>query len=338
MALYDDDMLEEINSNVDLLDYIGSTMELKQRGKDYFGHCSLHIDRTSSFSVTPSKNKFFCFSCGAGGGIIQYLILYEKLGYDEAIKKASRLADVDLKAMCQSETVKLNKVIRKFHNNNPSESSTREILSSKELLKYKDVEIPEWVEEGISPSVLKIFGIRLDNRGNRIVYPVYDMVGNLINIKGRTLCKEFKFFGIQKYINYYPVGVVDYFQGMNITLQYIKASGEIKIFESIKSVMKLFTWGIKDSASAEKHTLTLEQIKILISTQEIKSVVFCYDSDVSYQERKVKENIDLLKRFVNVYVIIDKKNLLGGVEGKNSPVDLGKEVWESLYQTRVKIK
>ncbi|WP_143322656.1 CHC2 zinc finger domain-containing protein [Clostridium sp. HBUAS56010] len=338
MALYDEDMLEEINSNVDLLDYIGNTMELKQRGKDYFGHCTLHIDRTSSFSITPAKNKFFCFSCGAGGGIIQYLILYEKLSFDEAVQKASRLADVDLKAMCQSETVKLNKVIRKIHNNKTNYVSTHEILDSGELLKYKDVEIPEWVEEGISSNVLKMFGVRLDSRGNRIVYPVYDMVGNLINIKGRTLCKEFKFFGIQKYINYYPVGTLDYFQGMNITLQYIKESGEVKIFESIKSVMKLFTWGTKDSASAEKHTLTPEQVKILISTPEIKSVVFCYDSDVSYKERKVKENIDLLKRFVNVYVIVDRDNLLGGAEGKNSPVDLGKDIWESLYRTKVKIK
>lgn len=338
MALYDEDMLEEINNSVDLLDYIGNTMELKQRGKDYFGHCPLHIDRTSSFSVTPSKNKFFCFSCGAGGGIIQYLMLYEKLCFDEAVQKASRLADVDLKAMCQSETVKLNKVIRKIRNNKTEDISSHEILDIEELLKYQDVEIHEWIEEGIDSSVLKLFGVRLDTRGNRIVYPVFDMDGNLINIKGRTLCKEFKFFGIQKYINYYPVGTVDYFQGLNITFQHIKESGEIKIFESIKSVMKLFTWGIKDSASAEKHTLTPEQIKILISTREIKSVVFCYDSDVSYQERKVKENIDLLKRFVNVYVIIDRENQLGGVEAKNAPVDLGRDIWESLYATKMKIK
>lgn len=338
MALYDEDMLEEINNNVDLLDYIGDDIELKQRGRDYFGRCTLHIDRTPSFSITPSKNRFYCFSCGAGGGIIQYLITYEKLSFDEAVAKASRLANVDLKTMCQSETVKLNKSIRKIQSNNSEDGATRRHLDKNELFKYQDTNITDWIKEGISTETLKTFEVRIDTRGNRIVYPVYDIDGNLINIKGRTLCKDYKLFGIQKYINYYPVGTVDYFQGMNITFQYIKESGEIKIFESIKSVMKLFTWGIKDSASAEKHTLTPAQIKILISTREIKSVVFCYDSDVSYQERKVKENIDLLKHFLNVYVIIDRENLLGGVEAKNAPVDLGRDIWESLYATKVKIK
>lgn len=338
MALYDEDMLEAINNNVDLLDYVGNDIELKQRSRDYFGRCTLHIDRTPSFSVTPTKNRFYCFSCGAGGGIIQYLILYEKLSFDEAVAKASLLANVDLKTMCQSETVKLNKSIRKIQDNKTENDSTHTYLDKDELLKYHDTIISEWVNEGISAETLNTFEIRIDHRGNRIIYPVYDMEGNLINIKGRTLCKDYKLFGIQKYINYYPVGVVDYFQGMNITFPHICKSGEVKIFESLKSVMKLYTWGIKDSASAEKHTLTPEQIKILISTREIKSVVFCYDSDVSYRERKVKENIDLLKKFVNVFVIIDKKNLLGGKESKNAPVDLGKEIWESLYSTKVKIK
>lgn len=338
MALYDEDMLDEINNNVDLLDYIGNDIDLKQRGRDYFGRCTLHIDRTPSFSVTPSKNRFYCFSCGAGGGIIQYLILYEKLSFDEAVAKASRLANVDLKTMCQSETVKLNKTIRKIQTNKSENESAHMYLDKGELLKYQDTIITDWIKEGISIETLKTFEVRIDHRGNRIIYPVYDMGGNLINIKGRTLCKDYKLFGIQKYINYYPVGVVDYFQGMNITFPYICESGEVKIFESLKSVMKLYTWGTKDSASAEKHTLTPEQIKILISTREIESVVFCYDSDISYRERKVKENIDLLKKFMNVYVIIDKENLLGGKESKNAPVDLGKEIWESLYSTKVKIK
>lgn len=341
MALYDEDMLQEINDNVDLLEYVSNFIDLKQRGKEFFGKCSLHIDRTPSFSITPEKNRFFCFGCGAGGGIIQYLTIYEKMSFDEAVLKASNLANIDLKTMCQSETVKLNKSIKRRtlqKEENLELNVQQRILDKKEFLKHQKVPITDWINEGIRQEELDLFEVRLDTRGNRIVYPVYDTGGNLINIKGRTLCKDYKKLGIAKYINYFPVGVVDYFQGMNVTLPYISETGELKIFEGIKSVMKLFGWGIKDAASAEKHSLTPEQIKIIISSKEIKNVVFCYDSDVSYHEKDVKRNIDILKRFVNVYIIEDKGNLLGGALHKNSPVDLGLEVWNELYKSKTKIR
>jgi DNA primase len=141
--------------------------------------------------------------------------------------------------------------------------------------------------------------------------------------------------GLCKYINYFKVGTIDYFQGLNITLPYIKQSGEIKIFESIKSVMKLYGYGVKDSASAEKHTLTDEQVRLLIKLRV--DIVFCYDSDVSYVEKEVKRNIDTLKKFTNVYVIEDKNGLLGGSEAKNSPIDRGFDLWEQLYSNKRKI-
>jgi DNA primase len=142
--------------------------------------------------------------------------------------------------------------------------------------------------------------------------------------------------GICKYINYYTVGTMDYFQGMNITGRHIEETGEIKIFESLKSVMKLCGYGIWDSVSAEKHSLTDEQLSIIIKSN-IKNVVLCYDSDVSYDEKAVCENIRLLKRFVNVYIIEDTKGLLGGKEARNAPIDKGIDIWNTLYSERRKI-
>ncbi len=333
IGTYDEDMIKEISDSVNLLEYIEQSIDLKPKGRDYFGNCPLHIDKTPSFSVTPEKNNFFCFGCGRGGGIIQFLIEYESMSYDDAVLKASHLANIDISKMCQSETVKINKTIRKCKQK--PNIITHEILDKKELEKYTKEKIPEWLEEDIRQEEIDLFDIRIDHRSNRIVYPVYDLQGNLINIKGRTRYENYKAMGISKYINYFKVGEMDYFQGLNITLPFIKETNEIKIFESIKSGMKLMKYSIKDSASAEKHTLTIEQIKLLIRIGA--DVVLCYDSDVSYKDREVRKNIETLKRFLNVYIVEDSKKLLGGKESKNSPIDCGIEIWNELYANRKKI-
>ena len=128
---------------------------------------------------------------------------------------------------------------------------------------------------------------------------------------------------------------MDYFQGLNVTLPYIKKQNEIIIYESIKSVMKAYGWGYKNCASAEKHTLTDEQISLLVKLRV--NIVFAYDSDVNYHNKDVKRDIDILKRVTNVYVIEDYDKLLGGAETKNAPVDLGKDIWEELYETKKKV-
>lgn len=336
MVQYDEDMIQEISDNVDLLEYVEESIDLKKKGKDYFGKCPLHMDKTPSFSITPGKNSFYCFSCGRGGGIIQYLSEYENMNFDAALEKASRLANVDLKSMCQSPTVKYNKRIRRQRVELQEKLEEHQILDKQIYEQYRVGLVDEWLKEGIRQEEIDLFEIRLDDRSNRIVYPVYDMNGNFINIKGRTRFNDYKKMGIYKYINYYPVGTVDYFQGLNITGQYISQTRELKIFESIKSTMKLFGFGIKDSASAEKHDLTPEQIAWIIGS-DIQSVVLCYDSDITYKEKSVQQNINVLKRFVNLYIIQDRDNLLGGKEGKNSPIDIGIDVWNTLYSQRKKV-
>ena len=99
--------------------------------------------------------------------------------------------------------------------------------------------------------------------------------------------------------------------------------------------MKAYGWGYKNCASAEKHTLTPEQIELLIQMRV--DVVLAYDSDISYKKGEVRHNIDMLKRLTNVYVIDDYDKLLGGESAKNAPVDCGKEIWEVLYDSKRKV-
>lgn len=332
---YDDDMLREINDNADLLAYAQQTMELEQRGNDYFAHCPLHQDKTPSLSFTPAKNSYYCFSCGRSGGMIGFLIDFEGLDFDSAVEKASVLANVDMSKMCQSRTISMLKrwrtaLMPKI------EVTKHEIIPKKELEKFSKTEkATEWISEGIKPDVLDLFGIRIDTYGNRIVYPVYDIDGNLINIKGRTRYANYKALKLAKYMNYYKVGTMDYFQGLEITLPYIKEKNEIIIFESIKSVMKAYGWGYKNCASAEKHTLTPEQISLLAKLKV--DVVLAYDSDIDYKQGEVWEDIERLRRITNVYIIQDKDGLLGGKDAKNSPADCGLDIWNELYLNKRKV-
>lgn len=330
---YDDEMLQEINASVDLLEYVSQSIEMEKRGRDYFGHCPLHVDNTPSFSITPSKNSYYCFSCGRSGGIIGYLMDYEHLRFDDAVDKAAKLGNMDLSKMCKSQTMTFLKKTKNLMRE--KEQVVHEVLNANELSKYSHEDITEWIDEGILQEVMDLFEVRINDRDNRIVYPVYDINGNLINIKGRTRYKNYKELRIPKYINYYPIGTMDYFQGLNITLPFIKDQNEMIIFESVKSVMKAYGWGYKNCASAEKHTITDEQLKLLVRLRV--NIVFAFDSDISYSDKDIKKTIDVLKRITNVYVIYDRKGLLGGKDAKNAPVDLSREIWEQLYFNKTKV-
>lgn len=331
---YDDEMLQQINENADLFGYVSQTMELEKKGNDYWAHCPLHTDLTPSLSFTPAKNSYYCFSCRKSGGIIGYLIDFEKMEFEDAVEKAAKLANLDLSKMCHSKTITFLKKLRALAMK-PKSAYEHRILDDSELDKYQIEPVKEWLDEGIEQDVMDLFGVRVDTWQNRIIYPVYDICGNLINIKARTRYKNYKQMKIPKYINYFQVGVMDYFQGLNTTLKYVLDANEIIIFESVKSVMKAYGWGYKNCASAEKHTLTKEQINLLVKLRV--NIVFAYDCDVDYRSSDVRQDIEKLKRVTNVFVIEDRKKLLGGKETKNAPVDCGEEIWETLYSQKRKV-
>ena len=333
MTAYDPNVLEEVEKNVDLLEYVSQSIEMRQQGAEYFGSCPLHIDKTPSFSITPSKNKFYCFSCGNGGGIISFLMKYEQMSFDDAIEKAAKLGNIDMSKMCQSQTVAFLRNIKK--RKAKKECVAHDEIANAEWEKYSVENVTEWISEGIRQEEMDYFDIRVDNRTNRIVYPVKDIDGKLINIKGRTRFPNYKLFNIAKYINYFKVGCLDYLQCLDKTKEFVYEKNEIIIFESIKSVMKCFGWGYKNCASAETHTLSDEQVRLLIRLRV--DVVLAYDKDVDYFSKEVWKQIEKLKKFTNVYIIEDKKNLLGSRDEKNSPADLGKDVWEELYEKKRRI-
>jgi len=326
--MIDKTTVKEINASVNLVEYVSTRLDLMKRGKNYFCNCPLHEDKTPSLSFNEEKNLFYCFSCGRGGGIINYLIEYEGYDFDSAVIRASELGNIDLSKVCQSRTISF---LRDITEDTPANKKDEHKILDKSIYNmYSKEPITLWQEEGISQEVMDLFEIRIDKRANRIVYPVYDMGNNFINVKGRTMYSSYKELKIPKYMNYYGVNTLDYFQGYNIAKNYIK--DDITIFEGIKSVMKVFSWGYKNCVSAECHSLSDEQVDILIKMG--KDVTLAFDADVDYHSADIREVTDKLKRVLNVYVI----EPLGLISDKESPPDRGKDVWETLYENRRRVR
>lgn len=340
MKEYDEELISEIKDRIDIVDFISEYTELKRRGRDWFGKCPFHDERTASFSVTPTKQTYYCFGCGVGGDVISFCTSYLDMTYEEAIQYLAGLAGLSAEKTEVCSSVRFfKKMQRKKKVTNAS--TGHKVIDSKILKTFEYGEIVEWEKEGIPQSIMQQYGVAYDrhedHRYDRIVYPVYDLGGNLINIKGRTLCENYKEMipQIPKYMNYYPVGDLDYFQGLNFKYNQIIEIGEIIVYEAFKSVMKAESFGYMNTVSAETSTLTIHQVKVLISMHV--NVVLAFDSDISFEKIKSKDEIQLLSKFTNLYIVFDKDRILGDPSLKNSPVDCGKEKWEKLYRGKFKI-
>ena len=335
---YDSEALNEICNQIDLLEYASENLDFEKRGTDSFAaHCPLHTDNTSSLFITPSKNKFHCFSCGVGGNVINWMMSFENMSFNDAVEKVGKLAGVDIKNLKQCNALKIYKTIRRLSTENNKEEVTqnRVILDESEINKFSEDIPTEWVDEGISEESMKVFNIRIDDKANRIVYPVYDKHFQLIGFKGRTRFDNYKALGIQKYMNYTKIGTTDFFIGMKEQYENIKNKQKVIIFEGLKSVMKAYGWGYDYTIAAETSYLNDEQVKILIQ-MGIKDITIAFDSDV--QMKKIIESTEMLRKFANVFVIRDRRYIKDRLLGeKEAPVDRGEEIFETLLSERRKI-
>ncbi len=93
---YSDELIEEIRSKNDIVDVISGYVKLQKKGSTYFGLCPFHNERSPSFSVTPQKEMYYCFGCGAGGNVFTFLMEYENFTFPEALKTLAERANIPL--------------------------------------------------------------------------------------------------------------------------------------------------------------------------------------------------------------------------------------------------
>ena len=337
--MYDNDALQELCSQVDLLEYASRSMEFKKVNNDsWSAHCTRHIDKTASLFITPTKQLFYCHSCHVGGNIINWMMEFEGLNFNDSVDKVANMVGKDIKKLKTCEAlVYYKKIFRCLDcNDNKKITIEREILPLDSINQFSDGIPLEWIDEGISDNAIRKYEIRIDEKSNRIVYPVYDNNLNLSGFKGRTRFKNYKEMRLQKYMNYTKIGTTDFFMGMKQNRESIIRNGKVIIFEGLKSVMKADDYGYDYCLAAETSCLNEEQVKILIQLG-VKDVFIGFDSDVEFSDIKANKNIKKLKRFCNVRVIRDKQRLLGKKEDKMAPVDKGREIFKTLLEQAVRL-
>ncbi|MBO5489206.1 MAG: hypothetical protein J5972_04795, partial [Eubacterium sp.] len=93
---YEEDFVEEVRQRSDVVDVISSYVNLKRTGSNYVGLCPFHNEKTASFSVSPGKQMYYCFGCGAGGNVFTFLMEYENLTFVEALEQLAEKAGLEL--------------------------------------------------------------------------------------------------------------------------------------------------------------------------------------------------------------------------------------------------
>lgn len=334
---YNQEQLNELAEKIDIVDYIGQTEELYKKGDKYFCCCPFHSnDDTPSLCIYPSTNRWYCFGCNAGSSIYDWIMKKDNISFADSVKKVIDItdSDIDMSAWYESESVKFLKELKK---NRESKTTLfkldRQVLdfSSDYLDKYSDELPEEWLDEGMTAEALRIYNIRIDNNANRIVYPIFDADGQFIGVKGRTRIIAYKELGLSKYINYQKIGQLDFFQGFKQAEFNIPKT--VIIFEGIKSCIKAWGWGIKNTIASETSSLSDGQLQLLIKNG-FYEVIIGWDTDQDIKKIISNEKIQTLKKFTKVSIIRDKNHML---DNKMSPVDKGKDIFRVLLLERMEI-
>ena len=103
---YPDELIEEVRSRNDIVDVISGYVHLQKKGANYFGLCPFHNEKSPSFSVSRSKQMYYCFGCGAGGNVFTFLMEYENDTFPEAVKALADRAGISLPEADESEEAK----------------------------------------------------------------------------------------------------------------------------------------------------------------------------------------------------------------------------------------
>lgn len=321
--------LSELIESIDILDYISQYAEFTEKNGEYWTLSPFKEENTPSFSVRRETNTFYDFSSGIGGNVLTFVRYYNKCGYREAIETLKKYAGnggttVRHKRLAAAEVAKRFAPPQKA----PKQAKST-LLPDDYMERYerRADKLAVWEREGISKASLERFQVRYDSFSDRLVYPIRNPDGKIVNVGGRALDEAWKEKKLRKYTYFMSWGELKTIYGFAENLEHIKKQGEIILFEGCKSVLLADTWGIHNTGAILTSHLNPNQMKLLIKLG--CRVVFALDKDVSIRQDR---NISRLKQFVNVEYIWDGTGLLGE---KDAPVDRGPDVWKKLYEGRL---
>ena len=305
---YSDDIIEEVRMRNDIVDVISGYVKLQRKGSSYFGLCPFHNEKSPSFSVSPSKQMYYCFGCGAGGNVYTFLMEYENYTFPEAVKALADRAGMELPEVEYSEEAKqqrdlktavleVNKMAAKYYYcllRAPQGAKAMEYLKKRELSdetmrrfglgyasQYSDELYRYLKQQGVSDALLKESGLMsvnerqgmYDKFWNRVMFPIMDVNGKVIGFGGRVMGDA-----KPKYLNSPETIVFD--KSRNLYGLHIARTTRKKyliVCEGYMDVISLHQAGFTNAVASLGTALTSQHASIL--KRYTDEVILTYDSD-----------------------------------------------------------
>ena len=324
--------VSELIEQVDILEYISQYCTLERRGDgEYWGLSPLKDENTPSFSVNEEKQRFYDFSSGKGGNVLDFILAYHHCGFRQGMDILRKYAGVTDDGTSGESPIRLlsTSIAKRFRNRRQAaKDCSHTVLPDDYMEQYprNREKMKVWADEGISYASMDRFLVRYDDFSNRLVFPIRDTKGRIINVCGRTLDPDFKEKKLRKYTYFKPLGTLDTIYGLWENLPAIRATGEIILLEGAKSVLLADTWGITNTGAILTSHLNPSQFKLLIKLGV--RVVFALDAEVDIRQ---DANIHKLLPYVPVEWVRNRDGLLAD---KDAPVDRGVEIFKNLYERR----
>lgn len=318
--------LEELIRSIDIVEFLSKYMDLEQKGDEWWGLSCFKDEKTPSFSVRKDPPFFYDYSSGRGGNIFNFVKEYHHCSNAEAVEILKKYAGIEGELAAPAKKMSATVACRKFMKpKSDRKVPSASVLPDNYMDRYekRDDKLAVWEAEGISRASIDKFGVRYDSFSDRLVYPIRNREGKIVNVGGRTLDPLWKEKKLRKYTYFHSWGAMDVIYGLSENMESIRKKHEIILFEGAKSVLLADTWGIYNTGAILTSHLNPNQMKLLASLG--CGVVFALDNDVNVSEDK---NIAKLKHYVRVTAICDEDFLLGP---KDAPVDKGQEVFRNLY-------
>lgn len=315
MAYISNEVINEIRNKTDIVDVISRYVTLTKKGKNYFGVCPFHDDHSPSMSVSPDKQIYTCFSCGATGNVFTFVADFEKIFFSEAVRLLGEKVGITVSGNVSVKKEKndyydIYDNANKFYQNSLFTSLGKNAL---EYLESRNIDKNTIKKFGIGLSIQKVslteylknkkydvnklidVGITNDSGNdifvNRIMFPIYDLSGSPVAFSGRIYnTKDTSKYVNTKETDKFKKGKILY--NYHIAREHLKKNDTVIIMEGQMDVIRAFTIGINNCIATMGTALTKDH-KMIIKNMT-NNIILCFDGD-SAGEKATISAIELLE-------------------------------------------
>jgi len=330
---YSEEILDEIRNRLDIVELISEYVSLKPSGKGYKGLCPFHQEKTPSFMVDSGRQIFHCFGCGEGGNIFTFIMKIEKVKFPEAVKILADKAGIalptfenqNIKSSPDRELIfRLNEIAADYYHRNlfsAQGKSARQYLwkrnFSEEIIKKfqlgyalpgyehlmsillaKKIPLSDLFKAGLVAKSSKS-GKTMDYFRNRIIFPIFNLQGNIIAFGGRVLDDK-----LPKYINSPETAVYSkakHLYGLFQAKKSIRQKNQVIIVEGYTDVLMAHQYGFENVVASLGTALTSQQIDLV--KRYADEVLVAFDSDTAGKIATLR-SLNMIKKAVRKVRII----------------------------------